>query len=79
MAFRLKGFGEGGDNFFNILNEQAQKSGFTVEEAIVKEHMEMAKTSDYIGKAILSLKQLQALNFREIFESVNKIDETLKQ
>lgn len=79
MASKLKGFGEGGEKFYKILNEEAEKIGFTVEEAIVKEHMEIAKTTDYIGKAILGLKQLQGLNFRDIFESVNKIDETLKQ
>ena len=78
LASKLKGFGEGGEKFYKILNDEAEKIGFTVEEAIVKEHMEMAKTTDYIGKAIHGLKQLQGLNFREIFESVNKIDETLK-
>ncbi|MDF2866460.1 MAG: glycosyl transferase family 36 [Clostridia bacterium] len=79
LASRLKGYGEGGEKFFKILNDEAEKIGFTVEEAIVKEHMEMAKTTDFMGKAILGLKQLQGLNFREIFESVNKIDDTLKQ
>lgn len=78
MASKLKGYGLGGEEYYKILNDEAEKIGFTVEEAIVKEHMEMAKTTDYIGKAILGLKQLQGLNFREIFESVNKIDETLK-
>ncbi len=78
LASKLKGFGEGGEKYYKILNDEAEKIGFTVEEAIVKEHMEMAKTTDYMGKAILGLKQLQGLNFREIFESVNKIDETLK-
>lgn len=78
MASKLKSYGEGGDKYYKILNDEAEKIGFTVEEAIVKEHMEMAKTTDYIGKAILGLKQLEGLNFREIFESVNKIDETLK-
>lgn len=79
MAYRLKELGKSGEQFFNILTEEAEKIGFTVEEAIVKEHMEIAKTTDYIGRAILAYKQLQGLNFREIFEKVNKIDETLKK
>lgn len=79
LASRLKGYGEGGEKYYKTLNDKAEKMGFTVEEAIVKEHMEIAKTTDYMGKAILGFKQLQGLNFREIFERVNKIDETLKQ
>ena len=77
MAFRLKELGSKGEKYFDILNEEAEKIGFTVDEAIIKEHMEIAKTTDYIGRAILAYKQLQGLNFREIFEKVNKIDETL--
>lgn len=79
MAYRLKELGKKGEKYFSILSEEADKIGFTVEEAIVKEHMEIAKTTDYIGRAILAYKQLQGLNFREIFEKVNKIDETLKK
>lgn len=79
LAYRLKELGPKGEPFFNILAEEADKIGFTVEEAIVKEHMEIAKTTDYVGRAILAYKQLHGLNFREIFEKVNKIDETLKK
>jgi len=78
MAYRLKEMGTRGENYYKILNLEAEKIGFTIEEAIVKEHMEIAKTTDYIGRAILSYKQLQGINFREIFEKVNKTDETLK-
>lgn len=77
MAYRLKEMGQKGEKYFKILNNEAEKIGFTVEEAIIKEHMEIAKTTDYIGRAILSYKKLLGINFREIFEKVNKIDETL--
>lgn len=78
MAYRVKELGSKGEKYYSLLNDEAEKIGFTVEEAIVKEHMEISKTTDYIGRAILAYKQLQGLNFREIFEKVNKIDETLK-
>ncbi len=78
MAYRVKELGSKGEKYYNLLNEEAEKIGFTVEEAIIKEHMEISKTTDYIGRAILAYKQLQGINFREIFEKVNKIDETLK-
>ena len=77
MSYRLKEMGTEGEKYYDQLQEEISKLGFSVEEAIVKEHMEIAKTTDYIGKAISSFKILQGLNFREIFEAVNKIDETL--
>lgn len=77
MAYRLKELGSEGDKYYNILTNEADKIGFTVEEAIIKEHMEMAKTTDYIGRAILAYKQLSGINFREVSEKVNKIDEAL--
>lgn len=77
MAFRLKELGTQGDKYFKILTEEAERIGFTVEEAILKEHNEIAKTTTLIGRAILSYKQLGGINFREIFEKVNKIDEAL--
>lgn len=79
MAYRVKELGQKGEKYYNFLNEEAEKIGFTVEEAIVKEHMEISKTTEYIGRAIMSYKHIQGLNFREIFEKVNKIDETLKE
>lgn len=79
MAYRLKEMGAKGEKYYEILSSEADKIGVTIEEAIVKEHMEIAKTTDYVGRAILSYKQLQGINFREIFEKVNKIDETLKE
>lgn len=77
MSYRLKEMGTEGEKYYNQLQEEISKLGFSIEEAIVKEHMEIAKTTDYMGRAISSFKVLQALNFREIFEAVNKIDETL--
>lgn len=77
MSYRLKEMGIEGEKYYNQLQDEISKLGFSIEEAIVKEHMEIAKTTDYIGRAISSFKVLQALNFREIFEAVNKIDETL--
>lgn len=77
MAYRLKELGTEGDKYYKILNDEADKIGFTVEESIIKEHMEMAKTTDYIGRAILAYKQVNGINFREVVENVNKIDEAL--
>ncbi len=78
MSYRLKEMGTEGEKYYSKLQSEVSKLGISIEEAIVKEHMEIAKTTDYMGRAISSFKVLQGLNFREIFEAVNKIDETLK-
>lgn len=78
MSYRLKELGTKGEKYFERLQDESEKIGFTIEESIVKEHMEIAKTTDYIGRAILAYKQIQGINFREIFEKVSKIDEALK-
>ena len=77
MSYRLKEMGDKGQKFYDLLSQEAEKIGFTVTEAIIKEHKEIAKTTEYIGRAISSYKRLTGINFREIFEHVNKIDETL--
>ena len=77
LAFRIKELGKEGTTYYKTLLDESEKTGFSVEEAIVKEHLEIAKTSSYIGRAILSFRQLNGINFREIYEKVNKIDETL--
>ena len=77
LASILKQNGSTLDTIYDILNIEAEKIGFSVEEAIVKEHLEIAKTSDYMGKAINSLKQIDNLNYIKIFELVNKVDEIL--
>ena len=78
MSYRLKELGTKGEKYFDRLKDEAEKIGFTVEEAIIKEHMEIAKTTDYIGRAILAYKQIQGINFRDIFEKVSKLDEALR-
>ena len=77
MSYRLKEMGPEGEKYYEHLQDETAKLGFSIEEAIVKEHLEIAKTTEYVGRAISSFKALQGLNFREIFEAVNKIDENL--
>lgn len=77
MSYRLKELGTKGEKHFERLKDESEKIGFTIEEAIVKEHLEIAKTTDFIGRAVLAYKQIQGINFREIFEKVSKIDEAL--
>ena len=46
MSYRLKQMGTEGEKYYKQLQDEISKLGFSIEEAIVKEHMEIAKTTD---------------------------------
>ncbi len=79
LAFKLKDMGRQGEQFFNELKEETTKIGFTVDEAIEKEHNEVTTTTRLIGNSISSLKTVSSTNWGEVIVAINKIDETLKR
>jgi len=79
MAFRLKDMGRQGERFFYELKEETNKIGFTIDEAIEKEHSEITTTTRLMGNAIVSLKNVASTNWSEVIVSINKIDQTLKE
>ena len=78
MAFKLKDMGRQGEKFFNELKEETNKIGFTIDEAIEKEHNEITTTTRLIGNGIISLKTVASTNWSEVIVAINKIDQTLK-
>lgn len=79
MAFKLKDMGRQGERFFSELREETNKVGFTIDEAIEKEHSEITTTTRLIGNGIISLKTVSSTNWSQVIVAVNRIDETLKQ
>ncbi len=79
LAYRLKMLGVKGDKLYENLREEACKAGFTIEEAIEKQHSEIIKTKLYVGNAIVSIKKMSTTNWIRVFECINKIDEVLKE
>ena len=79
MAYRLKDLGTSGVEYLEELKEETNKAGFTIDEAIEKEHDEIAKTTSLISNSIMSLKTLSTTNWGEVIVNVNKIDEILKE
>jgi len=79
MAFKLKDMGRQGEKYFNELKEETNKIGFTLDEAIEKEHNEITTTTRLIGNGIISLKTVSSTNWSEVIVAINKIDQTLKQ
>lgn len=77
LAFRLKDMGISGDKYLSELKEETNKAGFTIDEAIEKEHSEITKTTNYMGNGVTSIKTIGATNWSEVIASINRIDETL--
>ena len=79
MSFKLRQFGKIGYPYLNILEEQVNKMGVDISEVIKKEHFDIAVKKVSIGNSITSIKNIQRINFIEIFENINQVDDILKQ
>ena len=79
MSYRLKKYGRQAVSYLNILEEEVNKMGTTVSEIIKKEHFDIALKKVSIGNSIKSIKELSRINFLEIFEKINGVEEILKK
>lgn len=79
MSYRLKKYGKKAYSYLNILEEQVMKMGTTVSDVIRKEHFDIAVKKVAIGNSIKSIKELQRINFLDIFEKINGVEEILKR
>ena len=62
-----------------VLEEIVERSGMSISEAIRKEHFDISVRKVSIGNSILSIKAIQRINFSEIFEFVNGVEEIFKK
>ena len=79
LSYRLNGYGKKGLPYLKILEEQVEKTGTTISEIIKKEHFDIALKKLSIGNCIKSIKDIQRINFTEIFEKINGVEEILKK
>lgn len=79
MSYILKRYGKKANAYLNILEEVVEKLGTTVSEIIKKEHFDIAIQKVLIGNSITSIKEIQRINFLEIFERINGVEEILKK
>ncbi len=79
MSYKLKKYGKKGIPYLNILEEEINKQGLTLQEVIKKEHFDIALKKVSIGNSIKSIHAIQRMNFLEIFEKINGVEEILKQ
>ena len=79
MSYKLKRFGKKGIAYLNILEEEVQKTGITISEAIQKEHFDIALQKVLIGNSITSIRELSRIDFLMLFEEINGVEEILKK
>ena len=79
LSYRLNEYGKKSEPYIKILEEQVEKTGTTISEIIKKEHFDIAIKKVTMGNCIKSIKDIQRINFTEIFEKTNGVEEILKK
>ena len=79
MSYILKRYGKKANAYLNVLEEVVEKLGTTVSDVIKKEHFEIATQKVLMGNSITSIKEIQRINFLDIFEKINGVEEILKR
>ncbi len=78
MSYKLKKYGKQAISYLDILEQEVNKTGITISEAIKKEHYDMAVQKVTMGKCITSLREINRISFLNIFEEINGVEEILK-
>jgi len=79
LSYRLRKYGKKAYPYLGVLDEITSKLGTDVPTVIKKEHFEVAINKVSMGNSITSMKTIQRVNFLEIFEKLNSVEEILKQ
>ena len=79
MSYILKRYGKKGYSYLKVLEEAVEMAGTTVTDVIKKEHFDIAVRKVSMGNSITSIKKIQRINFLEIFEKINGVEEILRQ
>ena len=79
LSFRLKKYGKSAYSYINVLEEEVNKLGTSIEDIIKKEHFDIALKKVSMANSILSIKELLRMNFLEIFQNINEVEEILKK
>lgn len=78
MSYKLRKYGKKGIAYLNILEDEISKQGLSLQEVIKKQHFDVALKKATIGNAIRSIHSMQRMNFAEVFENINGVEEILR-
>ena len=79
MSYRLRSYGRVANSFISVLENEVQMMGTTISDVIKKEHFDIALKKVSVGNSIVSINKLVRINFLQIFEEINGVEEILKK
>ena len=74
MSYKLKKIGRKAVPYTAILEEIVKRAGSTVSDIIKKEHFDLSIYRVSMGNSITSIKEINRINFSNIFTKVNSIE-----
>ena len=78
LSYKLKRYGKKAIAYQNILEKEVQKTGLSISEVIQKEHFNIANIKITMGNCITSIKEINRIDFSELFSYMNASEEILK-
>ena len=78
MSYKLKKYGKSAVAYQEVLAKEVQKLGLTIPEVIQKEHFHIANIKITMGNCITSIKEVNRIDFSELFSYMNASEEILK-
>ena len=79
MSYKLKKMGRRAYPFLEVLEDEVNKMGLDISDVIKKEHFNIAVKKVIVGNSITSIKAINRMNFVNIFEEINGVEEILKK
>ena len=79
LSYKLKKYGKKTEKYLKVLEEETLKAGVSISDVIKREHFDIAVNKISIGNAITTIKRIQRINFLDIFEKINSVEEVLKE
>ena len=79
MSYRLKRYGKKARPYLEAFEEQVNRMGITISDAINREHFDIAVRKLSIKNAIISIRDISRMNMIEIFKKINIVEQILNK
>ena len=79
MSYQLRKYGKKSIPYLKALEEEVNKTGLTVDEAIRREHFDIAVKTVSMKNSITSLKTISRIDITPIFKKINKVESILEK
>ena len=78
LSYKLKKYGKDAIAYQNILSKEVKRLGLSINEVIQKEHFHIANIKITMGNCITSIKEINRIDFIELFNYMNASEDILK-